>query len=138
MTVLVTGGGGLIGAKVSRRLRAAGETVAALDMTDDLPRLAGAPDIARIACDIRDRDGLIDCFRRYEVRRVVHLAALLAPVTETDPGLGFSVNIQGTANVFEAARQSGAERVVYVSSIAVYGDQSEYGAETRVDVSMAP
>ena len=55
------------------------------------------------------------------------MAALLPPDTEDRPHFGMSVNIQGTNNVFEAARWSSIQRVVYASSIAVYGVQETFG-----------
>ena len=55
------------------------------------------------------------------------MAALLPPDTEDRPHFGMSVNIQGTNNVFEAARWSNIQRVVYASSIAVYGVQETFG-----------
>ena len=55
------------------------------------------------------------------------MAALLPPDTEDSPHSGMLVNIQGTNNVFEAARWGGVERVVYASSIAVYGAQENFG-----------
>ena len=63
----------------------------------------------------------------YDVRRIVHMAALLPPDTEDRPHFGMTVNIQGTNNVFEAARFCDVERVVYASSIAVYGVQETFG-----------
>ena len=55
------------------------------------------------------------------------MAALLPPDTEDRPHFGMSVNIQGTNNVFEAARWTNIQRVVYASSIAVYGVQETFG-----------
>jgi UDP-glucose 4-epimerase len=55
------------------------------------------------------------------------MAALLPPDTEDRPHFGMLVNIQGTNNVFEVARWTGVQRVVYASSIAVYGVQETFG-----------
>jgi nucleoside-diphosphate-sugar epimerase len=55
---------------------------------------------------------------------VIHLAGLQVPSCQADPAAGALVNVVGTLNVFEAARLTGAERVVYASSAAVFG-QSE-------------
>jgi len=52
---------------------------------------------------------------------VIHLAGLQVPTCKADPVTGALVNVAGTLNVFEAARQLGLKRVVYASSAAVYG-----------------
>ena len=55
------------------------------------------------------------------------MAALLPPDTEERPHFGMLVNIQGTNNVFEVARWTGVQRVVYASSIATFGVQETFG-----------
>jgi UDP-glucose 4-epimerase len=130
MTVLVTGGGGLIGARIVARLLERGEAVLSMDAAEDQPRLDGLaenPKLRRISCDIRNYDELFTAMREHGVERVVHMAALLVPLTEDEPSIGFSVNITGATNVFEAARRVEARRVVYATSISTYGDQSLYG-----------
>ncbi len=130
MAVLVTGGGGLIGARIVQKLLARGETVVSADMHENQPRLDAHGDDARlrrVACDVRDYDYLLARMREFEVRRVIHMAALLVPITEDEPAVGFAVNITGATNVFEAARHTGVKRVCYATSISTYGDQSRYG-----------
>jgi nucleoside-diphosphate-sugar epimerase len=57
------------------------------------------------------------------MRYVWHQAALgSVPRSMAEPETTMAVNVAGTANVFAAARQAGAERIVYASSSAVYGD----------------
>jgi len=138
MRVMVTGGGGLIGAKIVRRLLADGLDVVSLDVSADQPRLealAGDARLACIGCDIREAGAIHEAIRANGVDRIVHMAALLGPTTENEPALGFSVNVLGAANVFEAAGKAGVARVCYATSIAVYDDQSAYGAATVVDES---
>ena len=54
---------------------------------------------------------------------VFHQAALgSVPRSMKDPATSLAVNVSGTANVFAAARDGGAKRVVYASSSSVYGD----------------
>lgn len=130
MTVLVTGGGGLIGARIVQKLLKRGETVVSADMSGDQPRLdafADEPRLRRVACDVREYDRLLARMREFGVERVIHMAALLVPLTEDEPAIGFSVNITGATNVFEAARHAGVKRVCYATSISTYGDQSKYG-----------
>ena len=130
MTVMVTGGAGLIGARIVRNLVAGDHPVVSFDTTEDQARLDDLRDDARLTAvggDIRDYDSVLGTMREHGVERVIHMAALLAPLTEQEPSLGLSVNVTGANNVFEASRHCAAARVVYPTSMAVYGDQSEYG-----------
>lgn len=130
MSVLVTGGGGLIGARIVGKLLERGETVVSADVHEDQPRLdahAGDARLRRVAGDVRDYDHLLARMREFGVKRVIHMAALLVPITEDEPAVGFAVNITGATNVFEASRHAGVRRVVYATSISTYGDQSRYG-----------
>ncbi len=126
MTVMVTGGAGFIGRRVAGLLVARGERVVRFD-TVAAPPAEGAVDVRG---DIAQMTHLLEAIADHGVTRIVHLAALLPPVTEERPHTGLLVNIQGAANVFEAARWAKIERVVYASSIAVYGDQSNFGDRT--------
>jgi nucleoside-diphosphate-sugar epimerase len=67
--------------------------------------------------DVRDPDGLVEAFTECQV--VVHLAFM---ITGTAPAATIrAINVDGTLNVFRAARDAGAERFVYASSVAAYG-----------------
>jgi nucleoside-diphosphate-sugar epimerase len=67
--------------------------------------------------DVRDQDGLREAFQGADV--VVHLAFL---ITGNAPAATIrEINVDGTLNAFRAARDVGAERFVYASSVAAYG-----------------
>jgi nucleoside-diphosphate-sugar epimerase len=84
--------------------------------------------ITLVRGDITDREAVGAAVQAHDVRRIVHLAAWQVPLCRQDPARGALVNVVGTVNVFEAARASGGrvERVVYVSSAAVFGPPSLY------------
>jgi len=132
MTTLVTGAFGCIGAWVVRGLLAGGERPVVFDLADDPWRLRMlvADDVARrvtaVRGDVTDRDALGGVVREHGIRRIVHLAAWQVPLCRQDPVRGASVNVVGTANVFEAARAGRVERVVYASSAAVFGAPGLY------------
>ena len=72
--------------------------------------------------DLADAHRLHDAMRRHRVKRVLHLGAASGPMVMSDNPAGlFALNVGGTVNVFEAARQAEAERVVFLSSNAAYG-----------------
>jgi nucleoside-diphosphate-sugar epimerase len=61
------------------------------------------------------------------ITHIVHLAAVLMPFCQANPVAGGMVNVIGTLNVFDAARDAGrAVRIVYASSSAVWGPGNEY------------
>jgi nucleoside-diphosphate-sugar epimerase len=125
---MVTGGSGLIGARIVGILAGRGHEVVSFDMA---PRRASASsDEGRVRPfrgDITQMAHLLEAVNAHGVDRIIHMAALLPPDTEDRPHQGMLVNIQGTNNVFEVARWTGVRRVVYASSIAVYGDQAPFG-----------
>ncbi len=67
--------------------------------------------------DVRDRDALVDAFTGTDV--VVHLAFLITGTGRREDIR--QVNVEGTRNAFEAAREAGVARFVYASSVAAYG-----------------
>ena len=65
--------------------------------------------------------------RDENITHIVHLAAVLMPFCQANPVAGGLVNVIGTLNLFEAARDSGREvRIVYASSSAVWGPGEAY------------
>ncbi len=128
MSIMVTGGAGFIGAKIVRKLLERGEEVVCFDMAPPRANLAQYQDKVRVyRGDVTQIPHLLDAVNLHGVTKIIHMAALLPPDTEERPHFGMHVNIQGTNNVFEVARWTGLERVVYASSIAVYGVQETFG-----------
>ena len=128
MSVLVTGGTGFIGNRIIRKLLDRGEDVVCFDLVP--PRVNLEPYLDRIKIyrgDITQLPHLLEAINTNGVHKIIHMAALLPPDTEERHSYAMQVNIGGTNNVFEAARWTGVERVVYASSIAVYGIQDTFG-----------
>ena len=128
MTIMVTGGTGFIGARIVRRLVEQGQQVVCFDLFP--PRANLQPYLDRIKVflgDVNQMAHLMEAVRSHGVRRIIHLAAVLPPDSEERPQHGMYVNVQGTCTVFEVARWTDLERVVYASSIACYGVQETFG-----------
>ena len=128
MSVLVTGGTGFIGNRIIRKLIDRGEEVVCFDLAP--PRANLEPYLERIKMyrgDITQLPHLLEAINTNGIHKIIHMAALLPPDTEERHSYAMQVNIGGTNNVFEAARWTGVERVVYASSIAVYGIQDTFG-----------
>ena len=134
MKILVTGSQGCIGSWVVKRLIEAGHSVLTFDVNDSVARLemiAGkevAAKADRRAGRIEDTAVVKSLIRDEGITHVVHLAAVLMPFCQKNPVEGGLINVIGTLNLFEAARDSGREvRIVYASSSAVWGPTDEYG-----------
>jgi len=123
---LVTGGSGFIGSHVVDRLVAEGADVVVFDKRVREENLADALPSGRV----RTLEG--DVTEPAAVRQaaegvagVFHMAVLpLGPCSE-DPRRCVEVNVDGTLNVLEAAREAGAKKVVFSSASSVYGDTNE-------------
>lgn len=130
---LVTGGMGCIGAWVLYHLHRQGKQAVCFDLSDDRHRLDlllsrdEQAAITFVRGDLTDGRQVLDAFTTHNVTHVVHLAALQVPFCRANPALGAQVNVTGTVNMFEAARQAGVRQLAYASSIAVYGPPSLYG-----------
>jgi UDP-glucose 4-epimerase len=124
MTILVTGGGGFLGAWIIRRLTADGERVRVFDRHEDrrLLRLIApeAEPAVEWACgDIADTAAVRAAAEGTSA--ILHLAGVLTPACSDDPVRGAQINLIGTLNVFEAARALGHRQLVYTSTAGVYG-----------------
>lgn len=133
MRILVTGAQGCIGSWVVKRLIEGGHEVITFDVNDSLARLEmiSGPDVvrkvARRTGRIEDGAALKKLVRDESIDHIVHLAAVLMPFCQKNPVEGALINVIGTLNVFEAARESGRQmRIVYASSSAVWGPPGEY------------
>jgi UDP-N-acetylglucosamine/UDP-N-acetyl-alpha-D-glucosaminouronate 4-epimerase len=133
-TWLVTGVAGFIGSSLLETLLGLGQSVVGLDdfstgyqaNIDDVLSVVpgGAARFRMIRGDIRD---LATCREACAgADYVLHQAALgSVPRSLDDPVTSNQVNVDGTLNMFVAAREAGIRRVVYASSCAVYGDSEE-------------
>jgi nucleoside-diphosphate-sugar epimerase len=125
-TVLVTGGAGFIGGYVTRELVDLGRQVTVLtrgrSITNDM-RFVLKDHAERFATEtgsVEDLPALVATFERVRPATVVHAASNVEVAKLfREPYLAFQTNVTGTLNVLEAARRTGVQRVVDISSIGV-------------------
>ena len=119
MKVLVTGGSGFIGSHVLDRLIADGHEPVNFDLTASEHH--PPTEVKSVLGDIADRDTAWRAARGCEA--IVHLAAV-ADVNDViaDPLRADRINVHGTQMILEAARHAGIDRVVYGSTVWVYGN----------------
>ena len=130
-TVLVTGGTGFIGSYMAKDLVEEGHDVVAYDLstdTDILEKLGVTEDVTVRRGDVTDPTDVVRAVRETGATHVVHLAALLTNAAEENPRAAMTVNVEGTNNVFEAARtlDDQVERVAWASSAAIYAPPENY------------
>lgn len=119
--VLVTGGMGVIGSLISRKLVEQGCETVVFGRHEDRTLIKEIADNVRIVTgNILNLQHLLETIEKNKVQRIIHAAASLSQQTETAPFNGVQINVDGTLNVLEAARLAGIERVVFTSSKAVY------------------
>lgn len=153
MNVLIIGGGGFVGQKLARALIARGElngkSINRINLVDVMePGAIGGGSIAvnTSICDITNTASVAEAVTA-EIDVIYLLAAIVSAHAEEDFDAGWSINMMGTLNVLERARELGTKpRLVFTSSIAVYGGevpdpiidhtflnpQTSYGAQKAV------
>jgi nucleoside-diphosphate-sugar epimerase len=113
--VMITGGAGFLGINLTRYLLARGYDVTSLDLAPfDYPDVAD--EVRIVTGDIRTREDVDAATQGADL--VVHCAAALPLYAPEDI---YSTDIDGTRMVMEVAKARGVERVVHISSTAVYG-----------------
>ena len=127
MQALVTGAGGFVGHQVVRTLLEAGHRVRALVLARETRVNLEGLDVEVVVGDVTDRASLVPAMR--DVDAVFHLAAIYA-LWLRDPEQMWRVNVEGTRNVLELARER-AIRVVHTSSIARFGGQGRGSRATE-------
>lgn len=119
--ILVTGGAGLLGKELIVQLLAQGKNVRAIYNKTPLPDFDSG-NLEQFQCNILDVAGLDEAMQGVEA--VYHCAAIVTfnPKRKLEM---FKVNIEGTANVVNAALTAGVQKMVHVSSVAALGRMRE-------------
>jgi len=134
MKIIITGGAGFVGLNLARRLVARGtaagpdgrqapiDDIILFDLTGPDERPEGLDGRVSLSMgDIADPGQVVALIDRPDVL-IFHLAAVVSGGAEQNFELGMRVNLDGTLGVLEAARRVGsAPRVVFASSVAVFG-----------------
>ena len=128
---LVTGANGCIGAWIIKLLLDRNDRVTTLDLGTERHRIDALFDADKVdwvhsvlqsrTGDVSDPQDVRSAIEAAEPDAIIHLAGLQVPTCRVDPISGARVNIIGTLNILEGAREAGISNVTYASSAAVYG-----------------
>jgi nucleoside-diphosphate-sugar epimerase len=134
--VLITGGAGSVGREVALLLAARGHRVRVYDLAGcDFSPLEGSAGVEIVRGDITDRDAVQEAAGGVDV--ALHLAALLPPNSERSRKATMAVNVQGTAHLIAALERASPDaRLVFSSSVCVYGDASARQPPVRVSAPL--
>ena len=121
MSILITGGSGLIGASLTRMIIESGGHPSVFDIAPIHPVLR--KDESRFNYFQGSLDNLSDLLNLIKtegIDAIFHLGGMLSLPSEQRPWASFQSNVVGTFNVLEAARLEKVNQVIYSSSIATY------------------
>jgi nucleoside-diphosphate-sugar epimerase len=123
-TVLITGGRGFVGRALTKLLRCLEYVVISVDIDQAGSSESESALGEELACDVNDLERLKVVFEEREIEGIIHLAAVLPTAAQREPALATRVNVQGSLNLLEMARQFGVRRFVFGSSLSIYGSYS--------------
>ncbi|MCP8615825.1 NAD-dependent epimerase/dehydratase family protein [Salirhabdus salicampi] len=121
MKVLLFGSSGYIGSKIVKLLKKDGVSVVGADIT----KAVTTDEIV----DIRFPEDTFSLVGKVKPDVIINMAYILAGGAAADPHKVMRLNITGVNGIFEAAVHHNIPRVIHSSSIAVYGDQKDFGSE---------
>ena len=144
MNVLITGGAGFVGSWAARRLLSAGRNVIVYDQAPSDTTAGPAPGsdgLARltvVAGRMTDRDRLRQTCVENGVTHVVHLASPLTSDCSDDPTVLVQGMVQAFVTLLELSRELGLQRIVWASSVSVYGPAEHYPGAVNEDSARRP
>lgn len=124
MSVLITGGNGMVGAALVSLLVSKGEDVAVFDINFNTNLLSKQEKecVTFIRGDLSVYEEIFEAIEKTRPQVIYHLASMLSVPCEADPHTGLQVNGLGSYNILEAARIFKVRQVIYSSSLSVYAN----------------
>lgn len=123
--IMVTGAVGQIGSELTMALRkkyGSNNVLATGHKTQPKPELRDSGPFEFI--NVTTRETIEDVIKKYKVDTIYHMSAILSAVGEKNPQLAWDVNMNGTYNILEVAREHEMTRVFVPSSIAAFGPET--------------
>ena len=123
--IMVTGAVGQIGSELTMALRKKygnDNVLATGHKTQPSPTLRDSGPFEFI--NVSKRETIDDMIKKYNIDTIYHMSAILSAVGEKNPQLCWDVNMNGTYNILEAAREHNLVRIFVPSSIAAFGPET--------------
>ncbi|MGH2844734.1 MAG: NAD-dependent epimerase/dehydratase family protein [Thermoleophilaceae bacterium] len=121
MRVFLTGGTGFIGGHIARKLRERGDDVAALARSPDR-----AGELTRLGCEVVEgdlSDGAVLARGMSGCDAAIHGAAIYkVGIPKSERPAMWEANVRGTERMLDAAVEAGVPRIVYVSTVNIFGN----------------
>jgi len=117
MKILITGAAGFLGYHLTRYLLGKNCEIVGVDIAK-FPEKDYPLEMQKYKIDVRSKDKLEEVIKKEKPEKIIHAAAALPLWSKKDI---FSTNVGGTKNVLDLALKYNIERVIYISSTAVYG-----------------
>ncbi len=130
--ILVTGGAGFIGSNLTEKLLSDNYKVLCIDNFNDyyspkikennIKKFIHNKNFELYTCDIRDRKKLFNIFKGKKIDKTIHLAAQAGVrYSFKNPAAYFDININGTINILDLAKEKKVKSFIFGSSSSVYG-----------------
>ncbi len=126
--LLVTGGAGYIGSHAVLELLSQNRPVVIFDnlergYADAVTELQKIGPVEFVRGDLRSEADVEKLFSEYDIETVLHFAALCTPdESVSHPAMYYENNVAGTANLLEAMKRHGVDKIIFSSTCAVYGE----------------
>lgn len=124
MSILITGGAGYIGSHVAKAMSERNKEVVVYDnlSTGHRESVEGLG-IPLVVGDIKNKELLIETFRKYKVQGVIHFAASsLVGESVENPYKYYENNLYATMELLDAMKTAGVKKIVFSSTAATYGE----------------
>jgi nucleoside-diphosphate-sugar epimerase len=143
MTILITGGSGLLGSNLCYEFLTKNRKVVTYDVLHRVPKFLRSFEndekLVFVRGDIEDAWNLLETVKKHNVTEIIHTAALLQDKASIKRPYQFlRTNILGGINVLEIARILKLRRLIIVSSRAAYGSYSPDDGPVREDFPLRP
>ena len=131
MNYLITGGTGFVGSYVARDLLRRGDKVVLYDymVANVLQQILTVDEIKKLTIAtgaITDLARICGLIKEHKIDKIIHLASLLHPYSDDYPAEALQVNIIGQSTILEAMKLMDVKKLVYASSVVVYGNQTSH------------
>jgi UDP-glucose 4-epimerase len=132
MKWLITGGSGLIGKNLVRMLDEQYPAVV-IDLKEKPQNISIRSTITWLTGDVTDKVYLESIIDEYSINGIVHFVSLLRGECAKDPVKCININVNSLLNILDIAVKKKIKKIVFMSSVQVYGAELDYGLETWVD-----